>query len=278
MYWIRTIIRSVVKDEWIERFKNSSPLSDDTIQTQEDSWECGYCVMYWIRTIIRSVVKDEWIERFKNSSPLSDDTIQTLPAPFNERKGEFLICVGFSVMARKGKKDGKKPDVDEKDRVRLINFVDTKHIVEINNVLTDGHWRRIGVTPFKWCLELERSLDICIPLLVELLQRWDDGEQSFHIWKHLVPLSVVDFCFSLGLGVVGEEVQFDAYGCGNSKVICNMPFRILDDIDSLVKFNWGSAVHSFLVNSLSRAYGVHSQKKNDHNITLPGSVVVLQVH
>ena len=212
-------------------------------------------------------------------------------------------------------------------KVRLINFVDTKHIVEINNVLTDGHRRRIGVTPFKWCLDLERSVDICSPLLVELLRRWDDGEQSFHIWKHLVPLSVVDVCFSLGLGVVGEEVQFDAYACGlvgslfcgqricikgitnmirsvigtehddvdtvcrlyillcfavlyfprNSKVICNMPFGILDDIDSLVKFNWGSAVHSFLVNSLSRAYGVHSQKKNDHNITLAGSVVVLQV-
>jgi len=99
-------------------------------------------------------------------------------------------------------------------KVRLINFMDTKHIVEINNVLTNGHRRRIGVTPFKWCLELERSLDICSPLLVELLWRWDDGEQSFHIWKHLVPLSVIDVCFSLGLGVVGEEVQFGAYGCG----------------------------------------------------------------
>ncbi|QCE14318.1 hypothetical protein DEO72_LG11g1317 [Vigna unguiculata] len=92
-------------------------------------------------------------------------------------------------MARKGKKEGKKADVEEEDRVRLINFVDTKHIVEINNVLTDGHRRRIGLTPFKWCLELERFLDICSPLLVELLRRWDEG-------------------------VVGEEVEFDVYGCG----------------------------------------------------------------
>ena len=178
-------------------------------------------------------------------------------------------------------------------------------------MLTDGHRRRIRLTPFKWCLELERSLDICIPLLVELLRRWDEGEQFFHIWKHLVPLSVVDVCFSLGLSVIGEEVEFDVYGCGlvgslfcgericikgitnmirslietecddvdnvcrlyillcfvvlffpkNSKVVCNMPFRILDDIDSLVKFNWGSVVHNFLVNALSRAYVVHSQKK-----------------
>ncbi|QCD87488.1 hypothetical protein DEO72_LG3g2024 [Vigna unguiculata] len=32
MSWIRTIIRAAVKDEWIERFKNPSPLPDDSIQ------------------------------------------------------------------------------------------------------------------------------------------------------------------------------------------------------------------------------------------------------
>ncbi|QCD99413.1 hypothetical protein DEO72_LG7g694 [Vigna unguiculata] len=37
MSWIRTIIRAAVKDDWIERFKNPSPLSDDTIQTQDKS-------------------------------------------------------------------------------------------------------------------------------------------------------------------------------------------------------------------------------------------------
>jgi len=75
------------------------------------------------------------------------------------------------------------------------------------------HTVRIRLTPFKCCLELKRCLDICSPLLLELVQRWGEGEQSFHIWKHLVPLSVVDVCISLGLGVVGEEVEFDVYGC-----------------------------------------------------------------
>lgn len=56
-----------------------------------------------------------------------------------------------------------------------------------------------------------------------------------------------------------------------------MPFKILDDIDSLMKFNWASVVHKFLVNELSRAYMVHRQNKNEYNITLAGSVVVLQV-
>jgi len=207
-----------------------------------------------------------------------------------------------------------------------INFVDTQHIVEINKLLMNGHRRRIRLTPFKWwCLELKRSLDIYSPLLIELFRRWDESEQSFHIWKHLVPLFMVDVCFSLGLGVVGEEVEFDVYGCElidslfcgeriiikgitnmirsiigtdwddvdnvprlyillgfavlffprNSKVVYNMPFRILDDIDSLVNFNWGTAVHNFFVNGLSRAYVVHNQNKNDYNITLGGSVVVL---
>jgi len=63
----------------------------------------------------------------------------------------------------------------------------------------------------------------------------------------------------------------------NSKSIYNMPFKILDDIDSLMKFNWASVVHKFLVNELSRAYMVHRQNKNEYNITLAGSVVVLQV-
>ncbi|QCE11044.1 Ulp1 protease family [Vigna unguiculata] len=102
-------------------------------------------------------------------------------------------------MARKGKKVGKKPDFDEEDRVRLINFVDTKHIVEINNVLIDGHRRRIGVTPFKWCLELERSVDICSPLLVELLRRWDDGS--------VVVLQIWAF-ERLGLGADDRDIVF----------------------------------------------------------------------
>ncbi|QCE00304.1 hypothetical protein DEO72_LG7g1594 [Vigna unguiculata] len=91
--------------------------------------------------------------------------------------------------------------------VRLINFVGTKYIVEMNKLLTDAYLSRIGVTPFKWCLELQ---------------------------------------------------------------------RLLENIDTLMKYNWGSAIHTFLVNGLSHAHLVHCKPKNQHFITLAGYVVVLQ--
>jgi len=63
----------------------------------------------------------------------------------------------------------------------------------------------------------------------------------------------------------------------NLKCVCNMPFRLLENIDTLMKYNWGSAIHTFLVNGLSHAHLVHCKPKNQHFITLAGYVVVLQV-
>jgi len=203
--------------------------------------------------------------------------------------------------------------------------VDTKYNFQMNNLLTDAHRSCIGVAPFKWCLEMERSLDICTPLIQQMVRRWDSYEQCFHIYQRLVPFGVVYVCMSLDLNVVGEDVEFDAYGCGcvgslfscesitikgitklisctigtkhndvdnvcrlyillcfvvlyfsrNSKCVCNIPFRILDNIDILMNYNWGGAVHTFLVNGLSRAHLVNCKQKNQHNITLPNCVVVL---
>jgi len=92
--------------------------------------------------------------------------------------------------------------------------VETKYIVQVNSLLTEAHRSQIGVTPFKWCLQLDRCLDICTPLLLELLQRWDLGEESFHIWKYLLSLFAFDVCISLGLDVVRQEVECHVYGCG----------------------------------------------------------------
>ncbi|QCD79202.1 hypothetical protein DEO72_LG1g2841 [Vigna unguiculata] len=172
----------------------------------------------------------------------------------------------------------------------------------MNNLLTDAHRARIGSTPFKWCLQLERCLDICTPLIQQLVRRWDSCEESFRLWQHLVPFGVVDVCISLGLSVLGEEVQFDGYACGCVaslfsgecitikdivKVISytigteeddvDSVCRVLENLDSLVNYNWAGAVHKFLVNGLSRAHLVDCNKKNQHKITLPGCVVVLQI-
>ncbi|QCE04030.1 hypothetical protein DEO72_LG8g2062 [Vigna unguiculata] len=46
MSWIRTIIRAAVKDEWIERFKNPSPLPDDIIHTLRQEW-AAYLLERW---------------------------------------------------------------------------------------------------------------------------------------------------------------------------------------------------------------------------------------
>ena len=54
----------------------------------------------------------------------------------------------------------------------------------MNNLLTDAHRARIGSTPFKWCLQLERCLDICTPLIQQLVRRWDSCEESFRLWQH----------------------------------------------------------------------------------------------
>ena len=65
------------------------------------------------------------------------------------------------------------------------------------------------------------------------------------------------------------------YFLRNSKCVCNMPFRLLDNIDTLMKYKWGRAVHTFIVNELSFAHLVHCKQKNQHSITLASCVVVL---
>jgi len=58
----------------------------------------------------------------------------------------------------------------------------------------------------------------------------------------------------------------------NSKTI--IPCNVLDDIDRLSNYNWGKAVHSYFVKSLSRAFLALGQTE----LCLSGSATVLQVH
>ncbi|XP_027922562.1 uncharacterized protein LOC114180443 [Vigna unguiculata] len=59
----------------------------------------------------------------------------------------------------------------------------------------------------------------------------------------------------------------------NSRTICNIPFSVLDNIDRLSTYNWGKAVHTYLVKSLSRAFLALGQTE----ICLSGSTTVLQL-
>ncbi|KOM37413.1 hypothetical protein LR48_Vigan03g079500 [Vigna angularis] len=46
MCWIKTIIRAVITDDWNERFKSTSPISEDTIKQIRQEWT-AYLLQRW---------------------------------------------------------------------------------------------------------------------------------------------------------------------------------------------------------------------------------------
>jgi len=194
----------------------------------------------------------------------------------------------------------------------------------MNGLILDRHRERIPGTPFKWCLDMQQPLQICNPLLLELLKRWLPAQESFRVMQRSISFTCADICMSLCLLVVGLDVDFDKIVCGvvggllqdkivtvetvieiiqalvgsdsekvdnvcrlyifvcfvvlyfprNSKTISNIPCSVLDDIDGLSNYNWGKAVHSFLVKSLSRGFLALGQRE----LCLSGAAPVLQVH
>ncbi|QCD99864.1 hypothetical protein DEO72_LG7g1151 [Vigna unguiculata] len=170
---------------------------------------------------------------------------------------------------------------------------------------------------------MQQPLKICNPLLLELLKCWLPAHESFHVMQRSIPFTCADICMSLGLSVVGLDVDFDKTLCGivggllqdkivtvetvieiiqglvgsdsnevdnvfrlyifvcfavlyfsrNSKTISNIPCSVLDDIDGLSNYNWGKAVHSFLVKSLSRRILALGQRE----LCLSGAAPVLQI-
>jgi len=63
-------------------------------------------------------------------------------------------------------------------------------------------------------VEMDKVLDISNSLMRELLSRWAADKEAFRIKKSIVPFSVLDVCFVLGLSVVGEEVKMENDGGG----------------------------------------------------------------
>jgi len=58
------------------------------------------------------------------------------------------------------------------------------------------------------------SFDISNSLMRELLSRWTSDNEAFKIRKSLVPFSVLDVCFVLGLPVMRKEVKMENDGGG----------------------------------------------------------------
>ena len=86
---------------------------------------------------------------------------------------------------------------------------DTKYIVEVNNVVKATHNKRIEGTPFRWCLSLDKVLEINCPFVRKVLNRLVVDGEFIHVGQHLVRLSIYDVCICLGLSMVGKSVPFD---------------------------------------------------------------------
>ncbi|WVZ16859.1 hypothetical protein V8G54_009841 [Vigna mungo] len=147
-------------------------------------------------------------------------------------------------------------------------WMDTSHIVHMNSLLQARHERRVQETPFKWCLDIVNPIELNLKLLKQLVRRWVPHHQSFRVRHQLVPFDVVDIVMTLGLGVGGWR---------NSRHVSNMPCVVLDDLDSLCKYDWSGTIHTYLLHSLNRCNRKILTRKIVDSISISGSVVVLQL-
>ncbi|XP_057422419.1 protein MAINTENANCE OF MERISTEMS-like [Lotus japonicus] len=69
----------------------------------------------------------------------------------------------------------------------------------------------------------------------------------------------------------------DFYFPNTSDFVNMSMFRLLDELDSLHRYNWGMAVHDNLVFSLNRAAKNFNESKNSEDLWVSGCVAVLQV-
>jgi len=107
------------------------------------------------------------------------------------------------------------------------NRCKTDYIVKVNGLLRPSHHSRIGGTPFRWCVNLVKPLDINGVLLKHTLSRWVPEHESICIRQHLVRLPVLDVCVCLGLnGVV----------CGVLKSLFENEPITIDDIVNRIYF------------------------------------------
>ncbi|QCD85952.1 hypothetical protein DEO72_LG3g473 [Vigna unguiculata] len=172
---------------------------------------------------------------------------------------------------------GKKTKMEKDAQVRILHRCDTKYIVEVNNVLKATHRKRIEGTPFRWCLSLDKVLEINCPLIREVLNRWVVDGEFIRVGPHLVRLSIYDVCICLGLTMVGKSVPFDSEVSGTSRTVNNMPFKILDNLDNLSDFNWADSVHTFLIGGMNRGRKVLLENQNSSSLNIAGCVAVIQI-
>jgi len=60
-----------------------------------------------------------------------------------------------------------------------------------------------------------------------------------------------------------------------SRIVSNMPSKILDNLDNLSDFNWAECVHTLLTSALNRGCKVVREKQNSRSLNIVGCVVVV---
>ncbi|WVZ23122.1 hypothetical protein V8G54_001666 [Vigna mungo] len=195
---------------------------------------------------------------------------------------------------------------------RVRTCLDTSYIIAMNHLLREDHVLRICETPFRWCVYLREKVDINCELIKVMVSRWADHDVSFRLSHELVPFTVLDVFMTTSFGIGGLEVPFDEcieglvgemfnrkstslsdlvevfnvivvdknaeidVVCRKSKVVANMPSRVLDDLDSLCLYDWATGVHKHLVDNLNKGMKKLMAGQIRSSLSLSGNLAVLQ--
>lgn len=62
-----------------------------------------------------------------------------------------------------------------------------------------------------------------------------------------------------------------------TRTINTLPFSLLDDLDSLHRYDWGGKVYNNLVGSLNRTAPLLNERKNIESVSIAGCAALLQV-
>lgn len=80
------------------------------------------------------------------------------------------------------------------------------NLSSINKKLTKTQRAHIECTPFKWTMDISNNFSISGGLLWELVSRWDVRSRGFRGRDRIVPFTLVDVSFALGLSIVDKSL------------------------------------------------------------------------
>ncbi|WVZ00245.1 hypothetical protein V8G54_026314 [Vigna mungo] len=188
-------------------------------------------------------------------------------------------------------------------------WMKSSYVVHMNSLLQSRHERRLQQTPFKWLLEILDPIEVNMRLMKQMVRRWVPQHHSFRLRQELVPFNVVDVVMTLGFALGGLEVRFDESIVGKvselfesttiklkdlinifdtvvvkedvdvdvAKRVTNIPCLVLDDLDSLWNYDWSTAIHTYLVQSLHRCNKKILTGAIEDSLSISGAVVALQL-